>query len=286
MTHKFEKGISINVNLPDTLKSQKLMMHHLKNSDGMIIDVDAGTKFFTALNLYPENDEKLYFSKLSKSGSLNKVPLYVQFYPNHIPNHSFSIALKKPEYFTFENYNQANIFSKLNERIVLDEVVVKANLKEQRKLELRRNSSGRAFILDDTDRNLSIGEYIKFRTALGWRINNPYRDTNFIGNSPNAGLFFIDDMLILDYNILFEYRASYVEYVDFPMDGSVRIYTSPELMFKSNNLQTVNEISFPLTYAVAEKFYVPKYQSYKDDFFQKYGVIDWKPINKIDKMVI
>jgi hypothetical protein len=38
----------------------------------------------------------------------------------------------------------------------------------------------------------------------------------------------------------------------------------------------IQKFDFPLAYALNKQFYVPKYQNTTDDFFQQYGVIDWK----------
>ena len=50
---------------------------------------------------------------------------------------------------------------------------------------------------------------------------------------------------------------------------------------KRNN--TFSEYKFPLTFSYPKKYYSPKYQNYKNSFFKNFGVLDWLPINKINR---
>ncbi len=60
--------------------------------------------------------------------------------------------------------------------------------------------------------------------------------------------------------------------------GLIRIKTRPDR--KLNDIDTspsYESYEIPLKFTVAKKFYIPEYMSYTNDFFNKYGVIDWFP---------
>jgi hypothetical protein len=64
-------------------------------------------------------------------------------------------------------------------------------------------------------------------------------------------------------------------------NGVIRIYTSLDFI-KENQKSSFKSFEFPLAFAQAKEFYVPKYDVYNDSFFENFGVIDWIPDGKID----
>ena len=63
--------------------------------------------------------------------------------------------------------------------------------------------------------------------------------------------------------------------------GYIKIVTDPNKFI--NTRQKTSKFEFPVTFSKSKRFYTPKYSSYKNLFFKKYGVIDWLPINQIDR---
>ena len=74
---------------------------------------------------------------------------------------------------------------------------------------------------------------------------------------------------------------SFIDGRSFP-GGSIQITTNPE-KFAITEKKTVSKYDFPLKFSVSKKFYAPKYKNLNSTFFKDYGVVDWLPINKIDK---
>src|SRR5690606_6548079 len=65
-------------------------------------------------------------------------------------------------------------------------------------------------------------------------------------------------------------------------DGSIKIYTKLESHFVDIDRNRIQEVKIPLTYAANKEFYVPKYVSTSNSFFEEFGIIDWKPAVKFD----
>lgn len=107
-------------------------------------------------------------------------------------------------------------------------------------------------------------------------------------------LVYVDDVLILDYSELISFDMSHVDYVSINKlgfgeglrgsSGVIKIYTDPNLSHRSNSKTPppYQEIDIPLTFSTPKKFYAPKYQSYSNQFYKDFGVVDWVPNLKID----
>lgn len=119
----------------------------------------------------------------------------------------------------------------------------------------------------------------------------PINESEPIGT--NGAVVFIDDVRILNTGVLFNFPMTMVDYIEFDrsgfgegiraINGVIRIFTDPLKFYEDTKRPTTTAIKFPLTFTKAKKFYAPQYTSYTDNFYKSYGVIDWLPINKIDK---
>ena len=67
--------------------------------------------------------------------------------------------------------------------------------------------------------------------------------------------------------------------------GMIKIYTDPNVRFLDTEYDGISFQSYklPLTFSDDKQFYMPTYKSYKSDFYNHYGVIDWLPINSLNQ---
>jgi hypothetical protein len=107
-----------------------------------------------------------------------------------------------------------------------------------------------------------------------------------VNTNPKVTIFF-DDFPMVDTSFLHQYPLIYIDYIEINRrgfgegvrgsSGVIKVYsknTSSIVRLKDNSVQ---ELKLPLSFAANKEFYVPKYQNIRDDFYRKYGVVDWKP---------
>lgn len=293
-THQFEDGITIKVNIVKAEEKSKFMIHNLSTRAPEIITFDEEIKSFTAYKYYPTDEENLFISKIGRKGNLEKIPLYIQYNPTAIPKttKNLNFRISKPSYFSFERDVNVTNFLKINEREVLNEIVIKANLEEKRKEDIRKKSFGRVYFIDESERNLTLANYLNFKpgfTAVDNFTTGRLEVYNRIANG--APVFYLDGFQVLTNDILFNYWLNAVDYIDInPLGfgagfignaGIIKIFTDP--LKYTVEKETLSKFDFPITFTKPKKFYIPKYENYDDEFFKNYGVIDWLPINKIDE---
>ncbi|AQS94414.1 hypothetical protein BXQ17_10215 [Polaribacter sp. BM10] len=309
--HSFEKGITVRFNIQNEKNSQKqFLIHALSNNPPQFISLNDNSKSaFVLNNYYPTNNEKAYISSIrKKDGKTFKTPLYTQFFPSYIPetNKTANHLSTNSNFYATENPNQLTSFNRLNTGDFLDEVIIKTNLEEERILEIRKKSFGRVKFTTLQDSYITLEEYINSYSIDFYAVKNHLKGTLDIGRS-NSKLFqnlttkrdfggtlvYLDGQRVLDSSILLNFSMSIVDYVEFDKSsftegftngqGVIRIVTDPMKFYQPIKRQTTTEIKFPITFSKAKKFYIPKYNSYTDNFYKKYGVVDWLPMNKIDE---
>ncbi|WP_273289726.1 hypothetical protein [Winogradskyella sp.] len=294
LTHTFEQGITLraNINAQSRDKEETYLVHAVSNQDPQFYEVDNDiSKAFTVENVFLNEDDKLYLSKVNKNNELEPAKLYLQSFPSKIPSFQTNAGIIKPkwDYETYAGLTNTNIsFLNLNETQQLDEVLVKtkAGRKELRTRELSQGRSGRVHVVDEDDviQFQTFADFLVFRAGLTKRtVNGTTTVTTFSGGVP---VIFLDDVRILDRSIIDNLTLVYVDFVEVDRrdisrtsnssGGIVKIYTD----FKnrpSNNIKTTQDYELPLAFSTKKKFYVPNYKYYNDDFFKGYGTIDWKP---------
>lgn len=294
LTHTFEQGITLraNINAQSRDKEETYLVHAVSNQDPQFYEVDNDiSKAFTVENVFLNEDDKLYLSKVNKNNELEPAKLYLQSFPSKIPSFQTNAGIIKPkwDYETYAGLTNTNIsFLNLNETQLLDEVLVKtkAGRKELRTRELSQGRSGRVHVVDEDDviQFQTFADFLVFRAGLTKRtVNGTTIVTTFSGGVP---VIFLDDVRILDRSIIDNLPLVYVDFVEVDRrdisrtsnssGGIVKIYTD----FKnrpSNNVKTTQDYELPLAFSTKKKFYVPNYKYYNDDFFKGYGTIDWKP---------
>lgn len=295
-TYQFEDGITIKVNIPKTEEKSKFLIHNLSTRSPEMISFDEEIQSFTAYKYFPTDEENLFISKIGRKGNLEKIPLYIQYNPTAIPKTTNNLNYfgQKVSYYSFEDFVEADKFLKLNKREVLDEVVIKANLEQNRRKTIMRKSTafGRIFFIENMYRNQTLANFLNAVPGLNsfddFKTNTMYVYNIIAQGSPGLVL----DGFPVSNDQLFFFFLDVVDFIQFdPMGyepgfgarnaGVVKIITDPK-KYQSQR-ETVSKFDFPITFTKPKKFYVPKYENYDDEFFKNYGVIDWLPINKIDE---
>ena len=103
-------------------------------------------------------------------------------------------------------------------------------------------------------------------------------------------LIYLDDIPMMDTSVasmLYQYSLINIDYIEINQTGmgqgfmgsrgTIKIYS--DFQVGAENKSTRNRLQkfeFPVSYAVNKEFYVPRYSNRRDEFFQQFGVIDWK----------
>ncbi|QYA25073.1 hypothetical protein G3I01_05970 [Gramella sp. MT6] len=290
-------------------KDRKFLIHASATNPPTFVDVPEDKDSFIFEGIVPVEGENLFISRVKNNDKLIPAGLSVQFFPNHIedfkhsgkslaPRSLFYAGKLDPVFFQFNDFGKA--VEQLDE--VLLETTVNKELDRERKLINKTAVWNEVDVLSEEDRSLfrTLDQYL-----LSKRIVLNKSPTNFSihpsnrseGNKSNnltndlsrqrGMLYYLDDMPLFDKTILYQYSMDMVDYVVINRrgfgeglmgsNGTVKIYT--DFNVGAENKSTRNRLQkfeFPVSYAVNKKFYVPKYSNTRDEFFQQYGVIDWK----------
>lgn len=118
--------------------------------------------------------------------------------------------------------------------------------------------------------------------------------SDLIDPGPYQGIvIFLDDAPIADNNFFYNYSLEQVDYIDINLrgfgngligsNGSIKIYTDNKVVLNSPRYSNPQKFKVPVAFSVVKKYYVPKFNVTNDAFFERYGVIDWKPQLKLDE---
>jgi hypothetical protein len=310
LLYDFEEGISVKVNVDSKYLNKNnsdYFLHYLNGEEIEVSELSEDSESFMITELYPNNNSTLNLTKTNRKGKLRKVPSYLQFFPYKIPDYHISNQnILKPKHKTPNiskvNSTQNNFLRNLDKKQTLDEVLVKANpgvLKklEENKLSMARH--GRVYVFDENDERsfITLTNFLKYK-LLNFRNVDPNNIYGNIGdiNNPNSFTFFFNDDKLFPGTVtealldpLFIEDVTHIEINRFGVGeglrapgGFAKIYSRkiPKGLLERQNF---TEHEFPLTYNKGKTFYVPKYKYYNDDFYEKYGVIDWKPNLKLNE---
>ena len=306
--YNFEKGIQIKVNLQNKKNNLGNTFSLFSTSQGFLnfFNLDKGKTSFMIEDYFPTDKDNLFISEIKKRGKLKPQPLYAQFFPTKVPHtNKFATYLTpKNRHFIEDDYSEMALFKTINNNNILKEVVVKTNLEREKIENIKRGTAGRIYKIKNNHRFLTLAQYITFNiprfTAkdtnegdllIGLRSIN----TSLLGNSNavTSPLVFLDNFQVTNKQLLYNYFLDEVDYIEvrpagiakngaLAPYGIIRIKTDP-FKYKANKKVNATKIEVPLIFSNPKKFYVPKYKSYSSSFFKNYGVINWLPINKIDK---
>jgi hypothetical protein len=202
-------------------------------------------------------------------------------------NKQFKPLNPHKNYYSEEIFIGASNFSTINNSEVLDEIIIKTNLNQKRIQLIKNKSIGPVYFIDELGKNLTLANFLNMKPGISAyddiRTNRLKAYNTISGGVPE----FILDGHRVSGDQLYSYWLTMVDYINVNSNmgirsgGSINIVTDP-LKF-SKDKKTIKKFEFPITFSKPKKFYTPKYQSYTSEFYKEYGVIDWLPINKIDK---
>lgn len=297
--HRFENGIVINgtVNRPKS-GIDRLFLYATKNHSARFIELDKDQKF-TITNLFLEEGEEIRFSYMDKKGIFKKPSVYLRCdifngedsvsktdlkENNTSPSNSADFRL--PENFFYDNSEQ------------LDAVVIKANKKKEKRDPI---------LIHGTVTNITEKEYYRYPRITDFIQNNGFdvyedfgqvsitlRRRVSLGKNPSPAVF-LDNVQIRSLNILYNYSMANVEKIVIDKSGLglgmrgaggvIKIFTRTTPLFatdgSTNKMYTSD--APPFTFTTAKEYYTPKYSSYLNSTFEKYGAISWIPELKLTK---
>ncbi len=309
--HDFEKyvdfkGISNNKKDGD----QRFLIHASPTNPPTVVEVPEGEDSFTFEAIKPIEGESLFISRIKKNDQLVPAELSLQFFPNHVEEFKHTGESLAPKSHLFSQktdpvFSQFNDFGKGIEQLdeVLLETTIAKELKRERKL--GEFSYGKIDVLSEDDKLLfqNLADYLRVKglkvvvESQGLSVYSKIFGDGMENNldpvtNPGVGdrgkmMIYLDDMPMFDTSIFLQYSLINIDYIEINQigmgqgfmgsRGTIKIYTDFEVGAENKSTRNrLQKFEFPVSYAVNKKFYVPKYSNTRDEFFQQYGVIDWK----------
>lgn len=272
--------------------NEKAYISEINNSDGRLNKTALYTQFYPLI--VPETSK--YANHLTSNNS---------FYALEIANNLYE----------FKNLNTKNT---LNEIIIKSNLekqrMYKIKAKTNGKVLFTNKNDINLTLIEYIETRSS--RFTARRTSTGMSINllrpnfgdsnkidlssvktKPYDDNTGVGfkggSNSDQTVVFIDGVRLIDNSVLYNYTMSVIDYIEFDPNafdqgfrgnqGVIRITTDLFKFYKPKNHPSLSQIKFPITFSKAKKFYIPMYNSYTDNFYKNYGVINWLPINKINE---
>ncbi|EMY79841.1 hypothetical protein pgond44_14898 [Psychroflexus gondwanensis ACAM 44] len=297
-----------------TGENQEFLIHASNSSSPQVVKIPANKKSFIINNFFHFEDDELAISKM-QGNQLLPANLYLRFSPNTYPDFKTNAPFVQPKVEkTSLNYTQDQpqvLFGK--DREVLDEVVLEKRVDKvkERERELGAEKWGRVSVLDYDDITLfrTLARYLDSKVGISANENGgdllvELRFQNSLGtpaglegggpggpaNSKGMQLY-LDDVPVPTSFFAF-YPLDNVDYVEInrrafgggflDVNGSVRVYSRFTSVFDSSKTGNPQKFNYPVAFSQQKQYYVPKSESYTSDFYQNYGVVDWKPLLKLN----
>ncbi|MCK8523710.1 hypothetical protein M0D21_19160 [Aquimarina sp. D1M17] len=306
---EFESGLIVKGKLQNkTVKDlDKIYMFASRNSPPRIIELDKSNNSFLIADFYPEKGEKIKFSAIKSNGKFTSTGLYLQSLSNQYKKSFLAPRSDEKKYnIVFQNVEIPDFFIK-EDIEKLDEVRIKTKYEKQSITNdfipeyIKKNSTEVTEKLARSYPNIldyigTQGYRVRYgsdglsTTATGNVTLIPLRlKSAFASVTPQV---FLDDLLLTDLDILFNYSTSDVERIHIDPTGSVsgftgagagviRIYSrkTPLNGFRKNSGAAANIESYEIKngFEPKKQFYNPEYVSFSNSFFSDYGTIHWEP---------
>lgn len=309
VTYKFERGVTIKGRLANVLEEdEKLMLFKGGNTTKpTVLPIAKDDKSFLLPNYFIKNGEKVQFSLFNKKGQLRKPKLALSYGVNlgvenlnvsTVPHFASTTANETfTDYFGFD-------FSSFKDLIVLDEVVVSEERIEEEdepklifehKLTKVTNRVKDMYpnfleIVRANGYNVTIYETSPPQGTYDRVLINTRRKLRFDEVQPSP-ILFIDDIQQFNFDRLLEIGTEDIDsyYIDKGGDGQagaaggvIRLYTKRKLnTFEGYNneefAQKFYEHQFKGVFEQHKKYYSPNYSLLGQEFYNKFGVIQWLP---------
>ena len=297
----FEQGILLkaNINNPDHLEDVYVLHHFKDNAPQYKQSSDNGNSFIFD-RIFPEESDEILLSRVEDNKKMLPAQLYIQSFPNHIPSLSNNYKTLKPKtsYKISESLKNTNpILLNFDNVQELAEVVIEAEFEDIKTKTERVGRSVFGIVKEVNDIDKLTYQFLE-DFLLTYRVQSIYNaesDNMVYLNGRASGSIlggggmqvFFDDVPITSTGFLYQFPIANVDYVEINRDGSgegargangtLRIYSDFESIFRGRQDQTTQDIELPLTFSKKKTYYAPKYASYNSEFYRGYGTIDWKP---------
>ncbi|MEM6718523.1 MAG: hypothetical protein AAF611_04320 [Bacteroidota bacterium] len=294
-SNRFENGITIQGTVNRPAKNvDRLFLYATKNHSAQFIDLDKDQKF-TISNLFLEQGEEVRFSYMDNKGRFKKPSIYLRFKVNdgkdqissEIRNEKTPIlrnasTFQVPENFFYEEAQQ------------LDQVVIKAKKKKEiyTKEPILMNAKVTKVTKQIYERYFNVTDFIQ---------DNGYDVFENLGQvsittrrRPIASpLVFYDGAQLTNLTILYGLSTANVEKIVIDKTGQgqgmnagfggvIKIYSRQTPLFeKGPGEKMYTSAKAPEAFTPTKEYYAPKYASYFNSTFEKYGVISWIPELKL-----
>ncbi|EMY79899.1 TonB-dependent receptor plug, partial [Psychroflexus gondwanensis ACAM 44] len=288
-----------------TGENQEFLIHASNSSSPQVVNIPANKKSFIINNFFHFEDDELAISKM-QGNQLLPANLYVRFSPNTYPDFKTNAPFVQPKVEkTSLNYTQDQpqvLFGK--DREVLDEVVLvkRVDKVKERERKLGAEKWGRVSVINYDDITLfqTLGRYLDSKPGI--RANENGGGLSVVnlsasnrvrpdGNTPQGPQLYLDDVP-LDGSFFGFYSLDNVDYVEINLrgfggsfldvNGSIKIYSRFTSVFESSKTVNPQKFNYPVAFSQQKQYYIPKFESYTSDFYQNYGVVDWKPLLKLN----
>lgn len=284
LNYSFEQGLTVNV-LSNNRSYRNLMIYPMRYSNAQNVEIDKGEEI-SFNQVYPQEDEKLAISLINDRGQFVKPQLKYQLFPNVIP------PLKN--LYDHHDFDVKNIYVDNDEILIntdsefLEEIVLLADVEEQRADSIRSVANGRVDVFTDQKR-LQTASFTNYLNTLPYESFIDQSGRFVVADrSPSRAnpVFVLDGILLNDPNILLNLEVSTIDFVEIDntgvfngryFDGDViKIRTDPRLRNRYDS--DVQTIEFPVSFALSQKYTMPVYNSNEDELFLSLGTLGWQAI--------
>ncbi|QJP33078.1 hypothetical protein F0365_00930 [Nonlabens sp. Ci31] len=287
--YPFETGMSAQVTIQKK-RQRKFMIHLMRYSKMGFIEIEKDKETFDVNGLFPVEDEKFTISYMPKSGKLKSTSVIPNFSPQEIPVFHKQMktlnSISPVQKMTFEPFY---FDSEVLDTIVIDvDAIRKKNIKDK--------SRGRVDYFDNFKRSSIL--LVPYLNSYGYTTsyyNGEFKLTDTRRSSNGPPVIVIDGAIYRDISILQNFTFGKVDYVEVfrngigapgfsrPGDGDIiKIFTDPKFG-RGTMADQESAYDFPIHFSKPKEFYTPKYSIINSDFYNDYGVLDWKGNLSLDK---
>ncbi len=320
--YNFNQGFKITGKIQNKkkIKVDKVYFYPSINNGAKLVEVNQDNTFEVE-NFFPQKGEKLKISGVMAKGSFKKSGAYLQVQSERINRPFESIIPPLEKKYILNERNKVVVPYNFADNVQELEAV---QLKGSSQKELKKTSriripkyfelNSKKITLEKAEQYFSILDYIastgRFRVLNQSPINVqilpqssvplglPQVSVNDgqleaavpkVVEQPKPVAVYLDDVLLSDYGILWDYRTAdvdriYMDRVNYGGgargggSGSIRIYSRRFPLVRTRTPdQDYLEYEFKKGFEPVKEFYNPGYITYNDPFFVNYGTIFWKP---------
>jgi hypothetical protein len=313
ITYQYEDLLKIEavLNKPDK-KNQEFLIHASSTRAPQRINVPGNTKSFIVDDFFHTTENELKISRVD-GNRLLPANLFVRFSPNAFPDLYTNSPYVQPdlkENAPNINLEQPVVFFEEG-REILDEVLLEKKVDKVKQRERKLGNErmwGRVSVVDYEDITLFRTLAVYLNSQPGIRASESQGTMTVIGSLQNSfgtptGLegrgsgpsssggmqLYLDDIPI-DNTFFFQYPLDLVDFVEInrtglagsllDSKGSVKVYSKFTSIYEDSQTIRPQKFDYPVAFSQQKKYYIPKFSNEYGDFFQSYGVIDWKPLLK------